>query len=96
MNAKSALTPADIEARVKKVIAEHIDRNHPRTKSVDEINLTDNFEDDLDCDSLDNVEITMELEEEFEIEIPDEDIESFTTVQHAVDYITRKTSCSNG
>tara|TARA_Y100000816_G_scaffold82577_1_gene56579 strand:+ start:566 stop:796 length:231 start_codon:yes stop_codon:yes gene_type:complete len=45
------------------------------------------FVDDLGADSLDTVELIMQLEEEFGIEIPDEDAEKITTVQTAVDYI---------
>ena len=45
------------------------------------------FVDDLGADSLDTVELVMALEEEFEIEIPDEDAEKITTVQQAIDYI---------
>ena len=45
------------------------------------------FIDDLGADSLDTVELIMQLEEEFGIEIPDEDAETITTVQKAVDYI---------
>ena len=45
------------------------------------------FVDDLGADSLDTVELIMQLEEEFSIEIPDEDAETITTVQAAVDYI---------
>ena len=44
--------------------------------------------DDLGADSLDTVELVMALEEEFGIEIPDEDAEKITTVQQAVDYIS--------
>ncbi len=45
------------------------------------------FIDDLGADSLDTVELIMQLEEEFGIEIPDEDAEKITTVQSAVDFI---------
>ena len=45
------------------------------------------FLDDLGADSLDTVELIMEFEEEFDLEIPDEDAEKITTVQAAVDYI---------
>ena len=46
------------------------------------------FIDDLEADSLDIVELMMALEEEFDIEIPDEDAEKISTVKDAVDYIT--------
>jgi len=58
--------------------------------SVDasKIVLTAHFSDDLDADSLDLVELVMALEEEFGIEIPDEEAEKITTVQAAIDYVT--------
>ena len=51
-----------------------------------------NFLDDLGADSLDVVELIMEFEEEFDIEIPDEDAETITTVGAALDYIDKHTS----
>jgi len=61
---------------------------------IDKLGIEDNkiessssFVDDLGADSLDTVELIMQLEEEFGIEIPDEDAEKITTVQAAVDYI---------
>jgi acyl carrier protein len=51
-----------------------------------------NFLDDLGADSLDIVELIMEFEEEFDIEIPDEDAETITTVGAAIDYIDKHTS----
>ena len=48
------------------------------------------FIDDLGADSLDTVELIMALEEEFDLEIPDEDAESLTTVKAVIDYITDK------
>ena len=53
-----------------------------------------NFLDDLGADSLDIVELIMEFEEEFDLEIPDEDAETITTVGAAVDYINKHTSKS--
>jgi acyl carrier protein len=53
----------------------------------DKIVADASFIDDLGADSLDTVELIMQLEEEFGIEIPDEDAETITTVQKAVDYI---------
>jgi len=45
------------------------------------------FVDDLGADSLDLVELIMAMEEEFDVEIPDEDAEKITSVQHAIDYV---------
>ncbi|MAP61948.1 MAG: acyl carrier protein [Candidatus Marinimicrobia bacterium] len=56
---------------------------------VDENKITKDakFVDDLGADSLDTVEIIMDFEEEFDVEIPDEDAENLTTIQSALDYI---------
>jgi acyl carrier protein len=70
--------------RVKKVIVEQLD------VSEEEVTATASFVDDLGADSLDVVELVMGLEEEFEIEIPDEDAEKILTVQDAVNYIEEK------
>ena len=61
---------------------------------VDEkqVNPEASFIDDLGADSLDTVELVMALEEEFDIEIPDEDAEKIATVQNAVDYIKNQTN----
>lgn len=71
--------------RVKKVVVEQLDVNE------DEVTLSASFVDDLGADSLDVVELVMGLEEEFDIEIPDEDAEKITTVSDAVSYIGEKT-----
>lgn len=55
--------------------------------SPDEIVSGASFIDDLGADSLDIVELVMLIEKEFDIEIPDEDAEKISTVQHAIDYI---------
>lgn len=73
---------SNIEARVKKIIIEQLGVK-------DEQVTTDaHFVEDLGADSLDTVELVMALEEEFELEIPDEDAEKITTVQQAIDYIS--------
>lgn len=56
----------------------------------EEVKPEASFVDDLGADSLDTVELVMALEEEFEIEIPDEDAEKITTVQEAIKYINKK------
>jgi acyl carrier protein len=73
---------ASIEERVKQIVAEQL--------GVDEAQVTNEaaFMDDLGADSLDTVELVMALEEEFDIEISDEDAEKIQTVQDAVSYIT--------
>jgi acyl carrier protein len=72
---------AEIEAKVKKIIVEQL--------GVDEAEVAPEakFIDDLGADSLDTVELVMALEEEFGVEIPDEDAEKITTVKGALDYI---------
>ncbi|HZO88834.1 MAG TPA: acyl carrier protein [Chthonomonadaceae bacterium] len=70
--------------RVKKVLVEQLD------VSEDEVTPQASIVDDLGADSLDVVEIVMALEEEFDVEVPDEDAEQLTTVQKIVDYIDEK------
>lgn len=72
---------ASIEERVKEIIVEQLGVEE------DEVSPDASFIDDLGADSLDTVELVMAFEEEFNIEIPDEDAEGITTVQDAVDYI---------
>ena len=59
---------------------------------AEEVTPQASFTDDLGADSLDIVELVMAFEEEFGIEIPDEDAENITTVQDAVDYIEKHAS----
>jgi acyl carrier protein len=70
--------------RVRKVLVEQLD------VSEDEVTPTASIVDDLGADSLDVVEIIMGLEEEFDVEIPDEDAEKITTVQQIIDYVEEK------
>ena len=73
---------SEIEARVKAIIVDKL--------GVDESEVTPNasFTNDLGADSLDTVELIMELEKEFGISIPDDQAEKISTVQDAVDYIS--------
>ena len=73
-----------VEEKVKSIIAEQLG-----VKS-EEVTPGASFIDDLGADSLDTVELVMALEEEFGIEIPDEDAEKMTTVSDAVKYIEEK------
>ena len=77
---------SDIEQRVKKIVAEQLG------VAEADIKIESSFVDDLGADSLDTVELVMELEEEFEINIPDEAAEKIQTVGDAVKYITAKLS----
>lgn len=70
-----------IDERVKKIIAEQLD------VEKEQIVPTATFAEDLGADSLDTVELVMALEEEFDIEIPDEEAEKIKTVQDAINYI---------
>lgn len=73
-----------IEERVKKIISEQLGVED------EEVVSGASFVEDLGADSLDTVELVMAFEEEFDIEIQDEDAEKILTVQNAVDYITDK------
>ena len=71
---------SDIESRVKRIVADQL--------GVEESQVTNEkaFMSDLGADSLDIVELVMALEDEFGIEIPDDDAEKINTVQQAIDY----------
>jgi len=70
-----------VNERVKNIVAEQLGIG------VDEVSNESNFIDDLGADSLDTVELVMALEEEFDVEISDEQAENISTVQSAIDYI---------
>ncbi len=78
---KNITIMAEIEARVKAIIVDKL--------GVDESEVTPtaSFTNDLGADSLDTVELIMELEKEFGISIPDDQAEKISTVQDAIDYI---------
>ncbi len=75
--------PSQIEQKVRDIIVEQL--------GVDPEQVTPeaSFVDDLGADSLDTVELVMALEEEFDLEIPDEEAEKITTVAEAIEYIER-------
>ncbi|HEX3321578.1 MAG TPA: acyl carrier protein [Terriglobales bacterium] len=75
---------ASVEEKVKQIVTEQL--------GVDagEVTPSASFVDDLGADSLDRVELVMAFEEQFDIEIPDEDAEKIRTVQDAMDYIAKQ------
>ncbi|MDP3937816.1 MAG: acyl carrier protein [Deltaproteobacteria bacterium] len=73
-----------IEERVKEIIVEQLGVNE------EEVIPEASFIDDLGADSLDIVELVMAMEEEFDMEIPDEDAEKIQTIQDAINYIKAK------
>ncbi len=78
----------EITEKVKQIIAEQL--------GVEEAEVTPSasFIDDLGADSLDTVELVMALEENFDLEIPDEAAEKIRTVQDAIDYIDKHSKVS--
>ncbi|MFQ5480789.1 MAG: acyl carrier protein [Thermodesulfobacteriota bacterium] len=75
---------SSVESKVRKIVMEQLDVNET------EVTPQASFVDDLGADSLDTVEMVMAFEEEFSIEIPDEDAEQIKTVKDSIDYIAKK------
>jgi acyl carrier protein len=80
---KDRRRPMAVEEKVKQIIVEQL--------QVDEAEVTPgaSFQEDLGADSLDVVELVMQFEEAFDLEIPDEDAEKIKTVKDAIDYINK-------
>jgi acyl carrier protein len=78
---RDSLDREEILAKIQEITADRL--------GVDESDVTPDasFREDLEADSLDLVELIMELEEQFGMEIPDEEAEKITTVEEAVDYV---------
>ncbi len=74
---------ADVAEKVKKIICEQLD------VPMEDVVSAASFVDDLGADSLDQVELIMAMEEEFDLSISDEDAEKIATVQDAIDYISK-------
>ncbi len=73
-----------VAQKVKEIVAQQLGVNE------DQVTVEASFKDDLNADSLDIVELVMAFEEEFEIDIPDDDAEKVTTVGSAISYIEAK------
>jgi acyl carrier protein len=82
------MSQTEVFDKVKKIVADQL------SVEAETIKPESNFSNDLGADSLDTVELVMALEEEFDIEIPDEAAEKITTVQEAVDFINNKVAAS--
>jgi acyl carrier protein len=80
---------ANIEEKVKTIISEKLEL------SQDKITMTASFIEDLKLDSLDIVELIMNLEETFDMSIPDEDAEKMKTVGDVVNYISTKSKATH-
>lgn len=75
---------SNVDEKVKKIIEEKLSVN------ADQITNEAKFAEDLKADSLDTVELVMALEDEFSLDIPDEEADKIKTVQDAIDYIASK------
>jgi acyl carrier protein len=84
MGKEAGKSMGTVDERVTKIIGEQLGVEE------DEVTPEASFVEDLGADSLDTVELVMALEEEFGIEIPDEDAEKILTVGKALDYIKEK------
>ena len=76
----------DVEQRIRKIVAEQLGVNESDVKNES------SFVNDLGEDSIDTVELVMEIEEELDCEIPDEGAEKINTVQEAIDYVNSHSS----
>jgi len=78
------MSAEEVYQRVRKIVSEQLGVEDEK------VTLEANFQNDLGADSLDTVELVMAFEEEFDLEIPDEDAQGIATVQDAVNYILSK------
>ena len=79
-------TPEEIETKVVEIVSEQMSVNKA------EVKRETSFVNDLNADSLDTVELVMELEDEFDMNIPDDEAEKLQTVGQAIDYIQANVS----
>lgn len=79
----------NVEEKVKNIICDQL------AVEPEKVTLTASFIDDLGADSLDIVELVMTMEEEFDLDIPDEDAEKMKTVGDVIQYISSKSAATN-
>jgi len=80
------MADASLESKVRKIIADRLQVD------IDSVTPEANFVEDLGADSLDLVELVMAFEEDFGLEIPDQDAETMKSVGDAINYLNKKTS----
>ncbi|MBL8963689.1 MAG: acyl carrier protein [Phycisphaeraceae bacterium] len=85
MRRRYAVTEQEIEAKVIEIVAEQMNTDKAK------ITRSTSFQEDLNADSLDTVELVMEFEDEFDTSIPDEAAEKIKTVGEAIEYIKQAT-----
>lgn len=85
-----AFTREAIEEKVKASIIKIFNTKGGEGKDTKEIDIQAKFVDDLGADSLDQIDFIMDIEDEFDIEIPDEDVEKMTAVEDMVNYLMKK------
>jgi acyl carrier protein len=86
--ARGKMQMSDVAERVKKIVVEHLGVD------ADKVVENANFIDDLGADSLDTVELVMAFEEEFNVEIPDDQAETIATVGDAVKFLEKATAAA--
>jgi len=84
------MTHEEITIRIRQIVLDHIKETTGETYPADELRLDTILGQDLAFDSLDNIELEMALEDAFDIEVPDADVENFTTFGSVVDCIARR------
>ena len=83
------MTPAEVEGKVIEIVCKQLN------VAKEKVTKSTSFVNDLGADSLDTVELVMEIEDSFDLSIPDEDAEKIQTVGDAITYIEQKMSASN-
>ena len=81
------MTHEEITIRIRQIVLDHVKETTGQSHPAEKLQLDTSLGQDLEFDSLDNIELEMALADAFDIEIPDADVENFTTLGSVVDYI---------